>query len=162
MRKVFRLLIFAAVVFVSCSNKTHPSVSSSNNQLAIPSTKYPESKSDTATFAGAATPSPVIAAKTYASPMIIIDEKGSIITSRDNLPDEIASKVNYKQIARSFTPAQRTNLIYRFKMVPPRVLFIPADRVQHSAKGYYCIYKKKFWYWQKDDGLFYLDEKYYR
>ncbi len=94
--------------------------------------------------------------------MVVIDEKGSIITSRDNLPDEIAAKVNYKQIARSFTPAQRTNLIYRFKMVPPRVLFVPKELAQHSTKGYYCIYKKKFWYWKKEDGLFYLDDTYYQ
>ena len=94
--------------------------------------------------------------------MIVIDEKGQIITSRDNLPDNIASKVDYKKITRSFTPAQRQNLIYRFKMVPPRVLFVPDKLVSKTARGYYCVYKKKFWYWKKEDGLFYLDETYYQ
>ena len=94
--------------------------------------------------------------------MIVIDETGKIITSRDQLPDEIALKVDFKKITRSFTPAQRQNLIYRFKMVPPRVLFVPEQMASKTAKGYYCVYKKKFWYWKKEDGLYYLDETYYQ
>ena len=93
---------------------------------------------------------------------ILVDETGKIITSRSKLPAEIASKVDYKKITRSFTPDQRQNLIYRFKMVPPRVLFVPEKLASKSAKGTYCIYKKKFWYWKKEDGLFYLDETYYQ
>jgi len=140
MRKNALVLLVAISALVSCSKKTHPATSN-------PPTTSP-----------VITPPPPIGS----SPMIVIDEKGRIITSRDNLPDNIASKVDYKKITRSFTPAQRQNLIYRFKMVPPRVLFVPDKLVSKTARGYYCVYKKKFWYWKKEDGLFYLDETYYQ
>ena len=139
MRKNALVLLVAISVLVSCSKKTHPATSN-------PPTTSP-----------VITPPPL-----GSSPMIVIDEKGQIITSRDNLPDNIASKVDYKKITRSFTPVQRQNLIYRFKMVPPRVLFVPDKLVSKTARGYYCVYKKKFWYWKKEDGLFYLDETYYQ
>ncbi len=107
-------------------------------------------------------PPAATAASAFSKPMIVIDETGKIITERNQLPDEIASKVDYKKISRSFTPTQRQNLIYRFKMVPPRVLFIPDIMSKKSAKGFYAVYKTKFWYWKKEDGLYYLDETYYQ
>lgn len=94
--------------------------------------------------------------------MIVIDEGGHVITTKDKLPDEIAAKVDYRKITRAFTPDQRQNLIYRFKMVPPRVIFVPDNLSRTSAKGTYCVFKKKFWYWKKEDGLFHLDETYYQ
>jgi predicted metal-dependent phosphoesterase TrpH len=94
--------------------------------------------------------------------MIVINESGKVITSRDKLPAEIATKVDYSKISRSFTPAQRQNLIYRFKMVPPRVLYVPEQLTSKTARGTYVVYKKKFWYWKKEDGLFHLDETYYQ
>jgi predicted metal-dependent phosphoesterase TrpH len=94
--------------------------------------------------------------------MIIIDEAGKVITPKDKLPADIAEKVDYKKITHAFTPEQRKNLIYRFKMVPPRVLFVPDNLASKSARGTYVIYKKKFWYWRRDDNLFHLDETYYQ
>ena len=96
------------------------------------------------------------------SPMIVIDESGKVITPREKLPENIASKVDYPKISRSFTQAQRQNLIARFKMIPPRVLFVPDQLASKSAKGSYVIYRKKFWYWKKEDGLFHLDQTYYQ
>ena len=160
MRILCLLVIPALMLLGSCSKKTHPNSSSrpksseKKNTVPeldipanIPPTVVPESHTTTANFT---------------QPMIVIDETGKIITSRDNLPPDIAAKVDYKKITRSFTPAQRQNLIYRFKMVPPRILFVPELLASKSAKGYYCVYKKKFWYWKKEDGLFYLDETYYQ
>ena len=107
-------------------------------------------------------PAPPPVVKNFSAPMVVIDAGGKIITSRENLPEEIAGKVKYSDIARAYTPVQKNNLIVRFKMVPPRVLFVPKELTQKSAKGSYIIYKKKFWYWKKEDGLFHLDDTYYQ
>ncbi|MES2004366.1 MAG: hypothetical protein V4450_07585 [Bacteroidota bacterium] len=159
-----RFLWFSCLfVLASCSKKVHPvaskppvrteTVAPPKTTTVVPPVIHEETPA-------AVNPAP--AATAFASPMIVIDESGKIITSRDKLPEDIAGKVDYKKITRAFTPDQRQNLIYRFKMVPPRVLFVPEKLASKSAKGTYCVYKKKFWYWKKDDGLFYLDETYYQ
>ncbi|WP_298299591.1 hypothetical protein [Hydrotalea sp.] len=93
---------------------------------------------------------------------IVVDGMGNIRTPKTKLPPTIARQVNYTIIARAFTPNQRKNLIYRFNTIPPKIIYVAPEYTQHSLKGTYCIYKKKFWYWQHSDGLFYLDETYYR
>lgn len=95
-------------------------------------------------------------------PMIVIDGMGNVITPKEKLPEDIAVKADYRALSRAFTPNQRTNLIYRYKIVPPRILFVPESYIKTSARGKYVVYRKKFWYWQKEDGLFYLDETYYK
>ena len=107
-----------------------------------------------------AAPAPVV--KNFSAPMVVIDAGGKIITSRENLPEDIAGKVKYSEIARAYTPIQKNNLIVRFKIVPPKVLYVPKEFAKSSAKGSYIIYKKKFWYWKKEDGLFHLDDTYYQ
>ena len=139
MKKIAGMLLMACTIIVSCSKKTHPAVSDS-----------PPKSPETATR-------PAIP-----SPMIVIDDVGRVITSRDKLPVTIAAKVDYGRISRSFTPAQRQNLIYRYKIVPPRVLYVPDQLASKSGKGTYVVYKKKFYYWKKEDGLFHLDETYYQ
>lgn len=104
---------------------------------------------------------PKVEKKEALLPMIVIDGMGNVITPKEKLPDSIAAKTDYRAISRAFTPNQRTNLIYRYKIVPPRILFVPENYIKTSARGKYVVYRKKFWYWQKDDGLFYLDETYY-
>lgn len=157
-----RIVLFAFVVVMaltSCSKKSHPSAS--NHTPA----KSKDTKTEAPVNSDSAPPSapaPPTASMAFASPMIVIDETGKIVTPREKLPAEIASKVDYHKLTRSYTPAQRQNLIYRFKMVPPRVLFVPDHLVSKSVRGYYCVYKKKFWYWKKEDGLFHLDETYYQ
>lgn len=142
------LLLIGFTVLISCSKKTHPAANKGSK--APVSTTHPETLPSS--------PPPV----TMASPMIVINESGKVITSRDKLPADIAPKVDYSKISRSFTPAQRQNLIYRFKMVPPRVLYVPEQLTSKTARGTYVVYKKKFWYWKKKDGLFHLDETYYQ
>ena len=162
MKKNLGVLFIVFMILVSCSKKTHPAINNvpkkTNTNNSVPKTET--TANPPATTLPNIPPPPV--ADVMLGPMIVIDEKGGIITSRDKLPEYIAAKVDYKKIARSFTPAQRQNLIFRFKMVPPRVLFVPDQLASKTARGYYCVYKKKFWYWKKEDGLFYLDEIYYQ
>jgi len=148
MNRVLLLLLIGFTVLISCSKKTHPAASKGS--------KAPVSTADPETLPSA--PPPV----TRISPLIVINESGKVITSRDKLPADVAPKVDYSKISRSFTPAQRQNLIYRFKMVPPRVLYVPEQLTSKTARGTYVVYKKKFWYWKKEDGLFHLDETYYQ
>lgn len=156
MRRIVLCVSVVLMVLTSCSKKTHPSVERSSKSRDIPV----ESPVTTTTVPPVViTPAPPLI---LSSPMIVIDGTGKIISSRDKLPAEIAAKVDYNAIARSYTPAQKQNLIFRFKMLPPRVLLIPDRFVSKSARGYYCVYKKKFWYWKKEDGLFHLDETYYQ
>ena len=153
MKRLVYFWIWVILEFYSCGKRTIPSVSITP-KAPIPNTSITEpALSSTIT---------VPPATIYNNPLIVISEKGEIITTKDRLPEDIAAKVDYNQIARSFTPAQRANLIARFNIVPPRVIYVPAKLVQQTAKGAYCIYKKKFWYWKKQDGLFYLDETYYQ
>ena len=162
MKKVCWLLFGFSVFFASCSKKTHPTVSKPNptprieDRPRIPDTMRAAEDS----VATAPVTAPVV--KDFSAPMVVIDAAGKIITSRENLPEEIGGKVKYSEIARAYTPVQKNNLIVRFKMVPPRVLFVPKELTKRSARGSYIIYKKKFWYWKKDDGLFHLDDTYYQ
>ena len=147
-----------ALFLVSCSKKTHPGVSNSS--------KIPEAKTNPAKPVSEPpvlinpvempTPAPAI----IPSPMIVIDESGKVITPRDKLPENIASKVDYTKISRSFTQAERQNLIARFKLIPPRVMFVTDQLASKSAKGSYVVYRKKFWYWKNDDVLFDVDHTY--
>jgi hypothetical protein len=95
------------------------------------------------------------------SAMIVIDGYGKILTPQDRLPDSTLDP-DYSKIARAFTPQQLANLRARYKTVPPKVLYVPDQYAQKSLRGTYAVYKKKFFYWKKDDGLFYLDEIYYK
>lgn len=160
MKRVFGLLLAASLLLASCSKKTRPTVSTppaKTQQVhpAIPNNPITDTPATTV-------PETAPPATAALAPMIVIDEKGNVITSRDKLPADIAPKVNYEKITRGYTPAQRQNLIYRFKIVPPRVLYVPDQYSSKNAKGTYVVYKKKFWYWKKADGLFHLDETYYQ
>lgn len=93
--------------------------------------------------------------------MVIADGYGRLITPQQNLPQDAAVTYNSLQLSKGFTVQQRANLQARYNTVPPRVLFVPQQYVSASLKGTYYIYRKKFWYWKKSDGLFYLDQKYY-
>ncbi len=96
------------------------------------------------------------------TPLVVIDGLGRVITPKSQLPTDEGIKADYGQLERSFTPEQKANLMARHKMIPPRVLYVPKEYSKTSLKGDYCVYKKQFWYWKKSDGLFYLDEVYYK
>lgn len=162
MKRVFGLLLGTAMLLASCSRKTQPAVSTPVKKADKPVvTTLPPPVTETPPVIVADSTEEAPAATAALAPMIVIDEKGKVITSKDKLPVEVASKVNYPKISRGYTPAQRQNLIFRFKMVPPRVLFVPDNLATKNAKGTYVIYRKKFWYWKKEDGLFHIDDTYY-
>jgi hypothetical protein len=94
--------------------------------------------------------------------LIIVDGYGRVLTPSTKLPADSGIKADYTKLSRGFTPQQIANLKARYKMVPPRVLYVSEQYTLKSLRGTYCIYKKKFWYWKKEDGLFYLDEMYYK
>ncbi|TDO26841.1 hypothetical protein [Sediminibacterium goheungense] len=167
MKQPIWILAAFALLIMSCGRKnlpaktTHvgttnkPVIKDADNKIKetinIPETKEKEEKTDTKKTA-----------TETLLPMVVIDGMGNVITPKEKLPEEIAAKADYKILSRAFTPNQRTNLIYRYKIVPPRILFVPDNYIKTTARGKYVVYRKKFWYWQKEDGLFYLDETYYK
>jgi hypothetical protein len=93
--------------------------------------------------------------------MVIADGYGKLVTPQQNLPADAPISYNSLELSKGFTTQQRANLQARYNTVLPRVLYVPQQYVLSSLKGNYYVYKKKFWYWKKADGLFYLDQKYY-
>jgi len=158
-----RLLIFLAasmLVFSACNKKSVPS-KGSNGTIVIPGSKNSSAANSTNPFSSD-TASGVSVALAAPSAMIVIDGYGKILTPKAKLPPGSNVKADYSQIARSFTPQQIANLKARYKTVPPKILYVPDQYTLKSLKGTYCIYKKKFWYWKKEDGLFYIDQMYYQ
>ena len=104
------------------------------------------------------------AAKNYLSePAVVIDSRGHLMIDTLNLPPTVSHNLDsLNQSIRAFTPDQAKNLAYRFKQIPPRVLYVPDSLAKKGRKGFYYKYNNKFWYWKKADGYFYLDENYYK
>lgn len=169
MKQFFLVLFFASLLVISCGRKSVPQKTNNVTVHTGPIVKPTESdKSITEPALIKKSKSEKeevtetkIEKKEALLPMIVIDGMGNVITPKEKLPEEIAAKADYRVLSRAFTPNQRTNLIYRYKIVPPRILFVPESYIKTTARGKYVVYRKKFWYWQKEDGLFYLDETYY-
>lgn len=161
MKKVIVILSATALVFAGCSRKSVPAKTKPGSPVTIRDKTAPPPATETTPPVSAESP-PAVNTAVMGMPLVVIDGAGNIITSKDKLPQDIAAKANYASMARSFTPDQKKNLVYRFKMIPPRVLYVPEAYVSKSARGKYIVYRKKFWYWQKADGLFYLDTTYYQ
>jgi hypothetical protein len=126
----------AALLFVACERKSIPS-------------KPTHTASDGTSSAKPATEAPTV----------VVNGDGQVVNS--SVKTTTGSKVYPVTSARSFTPAQKKNLMLRFKTVPPKVLHVPETLYKKNAKGTYYVYNSKFWYWKKSDGYFYLDENYY-
>ena len=153
------LLAFTIILVVGCSKKSVPTKTTA--QLPA-SNKNIDNSSTTITTPATEIPSTATTRVASVNAMVVIDGNGRILTPLEKLPAEENLKPDYSKIARAFTPAQKANLTLRYKMVPPKVIYVPTIFAQTSLKGTYSIYKKKFWYWKKEDGLFYLDETYYK
>lgn len=103
------------------------------------------------------------AANYLSEPMIVIDSRGKLMMDTVNLPPTVSHNLDsLNQSIRAFTPNEAKNLAFRFKQIPPRVLFVPDSLAKKGRKGFYYKYNNKFWYWKKADGYFYLDENYYK
>ncbi len=146
------------LALISCSRKRIPQ-------------KTPTTTFDTSTTKNNSQPVLVDSAKTAdsgktineaaARVMVVADGYGRLITQQQNLPEDSGISYDNLQLSKGFTTQQRANMQARYKTIPPRVLYVPQPYVRSSLKGSYYIFKNKFWYWKKPDGLFYLDEKYY-
>ena len=157
MKKIFPIL-FIMLAVVACSKKSVPTKATTN------SSSSPTNNPSNPTNSTVSTDIPPTATTRVANvnAMVVIDGNGRILTPLEKLPIEENLKPDYSKIARAFTPAQKANLNLRYKMIPPKIIYVPEVFAQKSLKGTYSIYKKKFWYWKKEDGLFYLDETYYK
>ena len=148
-------------IFISCSKKTVPAKPNAvleNNTTGNNTTNNPVS-TDTAVTVTIPADSLTVAA--VSNVMIVADGYGKLLTPPESLPDSSGIQYNSLQLSKGFTVQQRANLQARYNTVPPRVLYVPGKLSLTSLKGSYYIFKKKFWYWKKDDGLYYLDQKYY-
>lgn len=155
----------------SCSHKSIPTASTNNHVPATttaPSASTHQPKVDSAISITPVTPinkdtleitaaAPVAAAKIYTA----VDSKGKVYFRENNLPVGTFGIDSLKSL-RAFTPNQAQTLAYRYKMIPPRALYVPDALSKKGSRGVYYIYNKKFWYWRKSDGFFYLDTNYYK
>lgn len=146
MKKAISVII-VFVLIVSCSKKSVPNKSTNANPDKTAATEIPPTATTRVASVNA---------------MVVIDANGRIITPLAKLPVEENLKPDYTKIARAFTPAQKANLNLRYKTLLPKVIYVPDIYAMKSLKGTYSIYKKKYWYWKQADGLFYLDETYYK
>ena len=102
------------------------------------------------------------AATVYSRPVIIVDAKGNFAVTDKTLPADAPKAILDPSNARAYTPAQTKTLAYRFGKVPPRILYVPTALTKKSAKGTYYILDKKFWYWKRSNGYFYIDDNYFK
>ena len=99
---------------------------------------------------------------TAAAPVVVIDGKGVLQISADNLPPSVSHNLDsLRRATPAFTQNQADNLLYRYQELLPKVLYVPDNLAIKGVKGYYYQYQNKFWYWKKQDGYFYLDRNYY-
>ncbi len=165
MKSILYLFLASIIIITGCSRKSVPpkpthtisknpvpsKPSNTNPTLATPT--VPPKTPDSAVV----TPAPA-----EEKPMVIVDAKGNFAVTANELPADASKDILNISSARSYTPAEIKNLAYRFKYIPPRILYVPEGLVKTSNRGSYYVYNKKFWYWKKDDGYFYLDENYYK
>ncbi len=166
MKKYF-LLAFACFSLFACSRKTVPSKGTNGtivNGNKSSATTINNNTNNSITNEPANnvtdTPSAVNNANAF-SFMVITDGYGRIITQKDSLPTNANVQYNQFELSKGFSAQQLSNLKARYKTIPPRVLYVDPSQQINSVRGTYYILAKKFWYWKKKDGLFYLDEKYY-
>ena len=157
--KKFLIACYCICILVSCSRKTAPS--KPTYSLGNDSNKVENNTVITTDSTALKSVPPDSATATINAVMVIADGYGKLITPQQNLPNDGSIKYNNLQLSKGFTPQQRANLHARYQTIPPRVLYVPDQYSLSSLKGSYYIYKKKFWYWKKTDGLYYLDQKYY-
>ena len=157
MKKILYISI-CALLFAACSRRTVPSKSNNGNVII-------ENNSGNATNNNANNTGNVFAndsaasntnSNTTAAFIVVSDGFGKV-----NDPGDSSVQYNQLELSKGFTSQQKLNLKTRYNTVPPRVLYVNKQNQQASERGSYYILAKKFWYWKKNDGLFYLDQKYY-
>ncbi len=147
MKTVVCSLLLLLLVATSCHRKTVASRSSNGELKPLLSENE-----------AAGVPAAPVATK----PVIIVDPRGNFAVTEKTLPADAPKEILNPANARAYTPAQTNALALRFGKVPPRILYVPAALAKKSAKGTYYVFDKKFWYWKKSNGYFYIDENYFK
>lgn len=151
-------LIFLIAIAAACSKKTIPS--KTTNATVIYDNNVPATNTDSSAVIITDTLSETKNANAVAF-LIITNGYGKILNQKQALPADANVHFDEFQLSKGFSAQQLTNLKTRYKTIPPRVLYVSPQNQQSSARGTFYILGKKFWYWKKKDGFFYLDEKYY-
>jgi len=158
--KNFLIATFCLGILFGCSRKTIPpkpntTLDNNNNNNTSSGNVFDS------TTAGVITADSLSIAA-VSNVMVVADGYGKLITPQQSIPENSGVSYNSLQLSKGFTVQQRANLHARYSIVPPRVLYVADNLSSKSLKGNYYIYNKKFWYWKKPDGLYYLDQKYYQ
>ena len=157
-------LLLCILISVGCHRKMHTGTSTTNTSGNTTSTKTTSEPVkpllDSADAAnGVTTPtSPVPLPK----PVIIVDAHGNFAVTEKDLPPDASKSILSSANARAYTPAELKTLSYRYKQIPPRILYVPTELQKKNTRGTYYVFAKKYWYWKKANGYFYLDENYYK
>ena len=109
-----------------------------------------------------ATGNATVTTPVYTRAIIIVDARGNFAVTDSTLPPNASKDILDPANARAYTPAQTKTLAYRFGKVPPRILYVPVALAKKSSKGTYYVLDKKFWYWKKSNGYFYIDDNYFK
>lgn len=155
MKNCIFILLILFLVATSCHRRTVPSrdnVRGSNSEVK------PLLNASEASSGATSMPSVPVVTK----PVIIVDARGDFAVTETTLPSDASKDILDPANARAYTPAQTKTLAYRFGKVPPRILYVPNSLQKKSAKGTYYVFDKKFWYWKKSNGYFYIDENYFK
>ncbi|PZP49210.1 MAG: hypothetical protein DI598_08430 [Pseudopedobacter saltans] len=162
------------VVLASCGKKTIPVASNTNKPNVLPQSKTdprvgPKHQKDSVEVYRPpvktetdSTPPPVVSNNVYTKTFTVVDSHGRLLLDPEKTPADITPDWIALKGIRSFTPSQAQTMASRYNTVPPRVIYVPSGMEKTGRKGTYYIYSKKFWYWKKEDGLFYLDTNYYQ
>jgi hypothetical protein len=157
------LLLLLIVITVGCSRKTTAASKTTTTTTATTTTTTNEPVKpllDSAEAAeGAVVPTTPAA---VARPMIIVDARGNFAVKEEDLPPDASKSILNNSNARAYTPTELKTLSYRYGQIPPRILYVPAALQKKNSRGTYYVFMKKYWYWQKSNGYFYLDEHYYK
>ncbi|MFT4202315.1 MAG: hypothetical protein QM610_00235 [Chitinophagaceae bacterium] len=177
MNKIVFWSVATIMFLASCGKKTVPVASNSNSKPnTLPTSKTnprvgPKHQKDSVTITvpmnvkgdtAVMTTNNEAPTNTYTKAFTVVDSHGRLLLSPDSIPPDVTPDWIALKNLRAFTPNQAQTMASRFSSVPPRVLYVPANLAKVGRKGTYYIYAKKFWYWKKDDGLFYLDTNYYQ
>lgn len=159
--KIYLLLIVSCCLF-ACSRKTVPA--KTNNATIVTNNNPPLNNNTSVNIDSGKTTTADTSATVNNSALafiVITNGYGKIINGQDALPANANVEFNTFQLSKGFSAQELSNLKARYKTIPPRVLYVNPQNQQQSARGTFYVLGKKFWYWKKKDGLFYLDEKYY-
>src|SRR5207253_1659794 len=131
----FLLLLFV-VMNVGCYRKMHTGTAT-NKTTTVPITPTPGEPvkpllDSTEAAGGMVTPTaPVPLPK----PVIIVDARGNFAVSEKDLPPDASKSILNSANARAYTPAELKTLSYRYKQIPPRILYVPTELQKKNSRG---------------------------